>query len=236
MYKRQINYNENVGLVGESGCGKSTITRAILGLDPIINGKIILEGDEIKASNVSKNIRKKLQVVFQDPYGSFNPRHNVFKLISEPLYLEQSQISDYEKLNLVKELLERVGLNAEDHKKFIHEFSGGQRQRIAIARSLILKPKLIILDEAVSALDVSIRAQILDLLVELSESYGLSYLFISHDLSLVKSITSRVLVMKSGQIVESGNTKDIFNSPSHAYTKSLIASSPNLESSLRKLS
>ena len=231
-----INYNENVGLVGESGCGKSTITRAILGLDPIINGKIILEGDEIKASNVSKNIRKKLQVVFQDPYGSFNPRHNVLKLISEPLYLEQSQISDYEKLNLVKELLERVGLNVEDHKKFIHEFSGGQRQRIAIARSLILKPKLIILDEAVSALDVSIRAQILDLLVELSESYGLSYLFISHDLSLVKSITSRVLVMKSGQIVESGNTKDIFNSPSHAYTKSLIASSPNLESSLRKLS
>ena len=231
-----INYNENVGLVGESGCGKSTITRAILGLDPIINGKIILEGDEIKAFNVSKNIRKKLQVVFQDPYGSFNPRHNVLKLISEPLYLEQSQISDYEKLNIVKELLERVGLNAGDHKKFIHEFSGGQRQRIAIARSLILKPKLIILDEAVSALDVSIRAQILDLLVELSESYGLSYLFISHDLSLVKSITSRVLVMKSGQIVESGNTKDIFNSPSHAYTKSLIASSPNLDRSLRKLS
>ena len=231
-----INYNEYVGLVGESGCGKSTITRAILGLDPIIDGKIILEGDEIKAYNVTNNIRKKLQVVFQDPYGSFNPRHNVLKLISEPLYLEQTQISDYEKLNLVKELLEHVGLNAEDHKKFIHEFSGGQRQRIAIARSLILRPKLIILDEAVSALDVSIRAQILDLLVELSESYGLSYLFISHDLSLVKSITSRVLVMKSGQIVESGNTKDIFNSPSHAYTKSLIASSPNLESSLRKLS
>ena len=208
-----INYNEYVGLVGESGCGKSTITRAILGLDPIIDGKIILEGDEIKAYNVTNNIRKK----------------------SEPLYLEQSEISDYEKLNLVKELLEHVGLNAEDHKKFIHEFSGGQRQRIAIARSLILRPKLIILDEAVSALDVSIRAQILDLLVELSESYGLSYLFISHDLSLVKSITSRVLVMKSGQIVESGNTKDIFNSPSHAYTKSLIASSPNLDSSLRKL-
>ena len=202
-----INYNEYVGLVGESGCGKSTITRAILGLDPIIDGKIILEGDEIKAYNVTNNIRKKLQVVFQDPYGSFNPRHNVLKLISEPLYLEQSQISDYEKLNLVKELLEHVGLNAEDHKKFIHEFSGGQRQRIAIARSLILRPKLIILDEAVSALDVSIRAQILDLLVELSESYGLSYLFISHDLSLVKSITSRVLVMKSGQIVNQGIQK-----------------------------
>ena len=129
-------------------------------------------------------------------------------------------------INLDKYLLKECGSN----------YSGGQLQRIAIARSLILRPKLIILDEAVSALDVSIRAQILDLLVELSESYGLSYLFISHDLSLVKSITSRVLVMKSGQIVESGNTKDIFNSPSHAYTKSLIASSPNLESSLRKLS
>ena len=136
---------------------------------------------------------------------------------------------------MVKELLQRVGLKSNDYKKFIHEFSGGQRQRIAIARSLILKPKLIILDEAVSALDVSIRAQILDLLVELSESFGLSYLFISHDLSLVKSITSRVLVMKSGEIVESGKTDEIFNFPTHEYTKNLLESSPNLENALRNL-
>ena len=230
-----INYNENVGLVGESGCGKSTITRAILGLDPISSGKIFLENDEIRSEKVDNKIRKKVQVVFQDPFGSFNPRHNVLKLVSEPLYLENRKTSDTQKLDMVKELLQRVGLKPSDYKKFIHEFSGGQRQRIAIARSLILKPKLIILDEAVSALDVSIRAQILDLLVELSESFGLSYLFISHDLSLVKSITSRVLVMKSGEIVESGNTKEIFNSPTHQYTKNLLESSPNLENSIRNL-
>ena len=230
-----IKYNENVGLVGESGCGKSTITRAILGLDPISNGKIFLENDQIQVGKVDNDIRKKIQVVFQDPFGSFNPRHNVFKLISEPLYLQDSKLHLQERLDIVTGLLERVGLNKNDYKKYIHEFSGGQRQRIAIARSLILKPKLIILDEAVSALDVSIRAQILDLLVELSESFGLSYLFISHDLSLVKSITSRVLVMKSGEIVETGKTIDIFNNPSHQYTKTLIESSPNLENSLRKL-
>ena len=230
-----INYNENVGLVGESGCGKSTITRAILGLDPISNGKIFLENDEIRSEKVDNKIRKKVQVVFQDPFGSFNPRHNVLKLVSEPLYLDNLKISDTQKLDMVKALLQRVGLKSSDHKKFIHEFSGGQRQRIAIARSLILKPKLIILDEAVSALDVSIRAQILDLLVELSESFGLSYLFISHDLSLVKSITSRVLVMKSGEIVEAGNTKEIFNSPTHQYTKNLLESSPNLENAIRNL-
>ena len=230
-----INYNENVGLVGESGCGKSTITRAILGLDPISNGKIFLENDEIRSEKVDNKIRKKVQVVFQDPFGSFNPRHNVLKLVSEPLYLENLKTSDTQKLDMVKALLQRVGLKSSDYKKFIHEFSGGQRQRIAIARSLILKPKLIILDEAVSALDVSIRAQILDLLVELSESFGLSYLFISHDLSLVKSITSRVLVMRSGEIVEAGNTKEIFNSPSHQYTKNLLESSPNLENAIRNL-
>jgi len=230
-----INYNENVGLVGESGCGKSTITRAILGLDPISNGKIFLENDEIRSEKVDNKIRKKVQVVFQDPFGSFNPRHNVLKLVSEPLYLENLKTSDTQKLDMVKELLQRVGLKPSDYKKFIHEFSGGQRQRIAIARSLILKPKLIILDEAVSALDVSIRAQILDLLVELSESFGLSYLFISHDLSLVKSITSRVLVMRSGEIVEAGNTKEIFNSPSHQYTKNLLESSPNLENAIKNL-
>ena len=135
----------------------------------------------------------------------------------------------------MEDLLLRVRLKASDSKKYIHEFSGGQRQRIAIARSLIVKPKLIILDEAVSALDVSIRAQILDLLVELSEKFGLSYLFISHDLSLVKSITTKVLVMKSGEIVEAGKTADIFKFPKHEYTKTLLNSSPNLQKALKKL-
>ena len=217
-----INYNENVGLVGESGCGKSTITRAILGLDPIINGKIILEGDEIKAYNVPNKIRKKLQVVFQDPYGSFNPRHNVLKLISEPLYLEQSQISDYEKLNIVKELLERVGLNAEDHKKFIHEFSGGQRQRIAIARAMVLKPKLVILDEPTSALDRTVQFQIVQLLKQLQEKYALAYVFISHDLTVIRAMSHRVLVMKQGDIVESGHADQIFQDPKELYTRDLL--------------
>ena len=217
-----INYNEDVGLVGESGCGKSTITRAILGLDPIIDGKIILEGDEIKANNVTNNIRKKLQVVFQDPYGSFNPRHNVLKLISEPLYLEQSQISDYEKLNLVKELLERVGLNAEDHKKFIHEFSGGQRQRISIARALGLKPKLIVMDEPTSALDVSVQAQIVDLLRDVQKKYDLVYLFISHDLKVVKALAHHIVVMKEGLVIEQGEAASIFDNPQDIYTKELL--------------
>ena len=230
-----INYNENVGLVGESGCGKSTITRAILGLDPISQGKITLEADEIKAENVDNEIRKKIQVVFQDPFGSFNPRHNVFKLVSEPLFLQKEKVKEKEKYALVEDLLLRVGLKASDSKKYIHEFSGGQRQRIAIARSLIVKPKLIILDEAVSALDVSIRAQILDLLVELSENFGLSYLFISHDLSLVQSITTKVLVMKSGEIIEAGETADVFKFPKHEYTKTLLDSSPNLQKALKKL-
>ena len=230
-----INENENVGLVGESGCGKSTLTRAILGLEPISNGEIRLDGENIQTNKVQKNSRRKIQVVFQDPYGSFNPRHQVFKLISEPLYLLEKKVGDTEIREMVSHMLLSVGLDSKDGDKYIHEFSGGQRQRIAIARSLIIRPKLIILDEAVSALDVSIRSQILDLLVEISESFGLSYLFISHDLSLVKSITTKLLVMKSGKLVEYGKTLDIFNSPKNEYTKSLISAAPNLENALLKL-
>ena len=222
-------------MVGESGCGKSTLTRAILGLEPISNGEIRLDGENIQTNKVQKNSRRKIQVVFQDPYGSFNPRHQVFKLISEPLYLLEKKVGDTEIREMVSHMLLSVGLDSKDGDKYIHEFSGGQRQRIAIARSLIIRPKLIILDEAVSALDVSIRSQILDLLVEISESFGLSYLFISHDLSLVKSITTKLLVMKSGKLVEYGKTLDIFNSPKNEYTKSLISAAPNLENALLKL-
>ena len=230
-----VNSGENLGLVGESGCGKSTLTRVILGLDPISKGEIILDGTKISLGEVSRKSRKKMQVVFQDPYGSFNPRHKVGKLISEPLYLLDKALTEIETDILVLDILKDVGLNKEDKNKYIHEFSGGQRQRIAIARSLIIKPKLIILDEAVSALDVSIRAQILDLLVDLSKKFGLSYLFISHDLSLVKSFTDRIIVMKSGKIVEYGKTLDIFKSPKNEYTKSLIAATPNLDRAIKKL-
>ena len=224
---------ENLGLVGESGCGKSTLTRAILALDPIQGGKIEVHGEEISTdANMSRRIRRHMQVVFQDPYSSFNPRHRVGRLIAEPFHLLDSPPVDA--AERVATALSRVGLAPEDADRYIHQFSGGQRQRIAIARALIIEPDLIILDEAVSALDVSIRAQILDLLAELSDRLDLSYLFISHDLGVVRAITDRVLIMKDGRIVEEGRTEDIFNAPAHPYTRQLIAAAPDVKTALEE--
>ncbi len=221
---------ENLGLVGESGCGKSTLTRAILGLEPLQGGEIRAFGTPV-GPRMPKSQRAKIQVVFQDPYGSFNPRWKVVRLVAEPFHLlENAHLNRRER---VAEALESVGLCADDMDKFIHEFSGGQRQRIAIARALILRPKLIVLDEAVSALDVSIRAQILDLLADLSKRFQLSYLFISHDLGVVRSITDRVLVMKAGEIVEEGPTEQLFSNPTHPYTRQLIAATPRLPDDLK---
>ena len=197
-----IKNGERVGLVGESGCGKSTLTRAILGLEPIYKGEINVDNQNILKA--TSNTRKNIQVVFQDPYGSFNPRHKVSTLLKEPFYLIKDSPEAKNIENKIDKVLEDVGLSATDKNKYIHEFSGGQRQRIAIARALIIKPKLVIFDEAVSALDVTIRAQILDLIAELAGEYGLSYLFISHDLSVIRSITDRCLVMKDGKIIEGG--------------------------------
>jgi len=173
-------------------------------------------------------------VVFQDPYGSFNPRHKVARLVAEPFHLLESEPKGAARRQAVEDALVEVGMHPDDADKYIHEFSGGQRQRIAIARALIIKPDLIILDEAVSALDVSIRAQILDLLADLSSRLNLSYLFISHDLSVVRSVTDRVMVMKSGEIVEHGETEEVFTNPQHEYTKTLIAAAPNLHDALAK--
>lgn len=232
-----IQQGESLGLVGESGCGKSTLTRAILGLEEVQEGEILIEGTPVFSGHeVQRSVRRKMQVVFQDPYGSFNPRHRVARLVSEPFHLLDTQPSSAARAEAVAEALESVGLDGSDGRKYIHEFSGGQRQRIAIARALIIKPKLIVLDEAVSALDVSIRAQILDLLADLSDRFGLTYLFISHDLSVVRSITDRVLVMKAGQIVEEGQTEAVFDNPQHAYTKSLIEAAPSLPELPAKLS
>jgi peptide/nickel transport system ATP-binding protein len=218
-----------LGLVGESGCGKSTLTRAILGLEPVQGGSITLGGDPVfGAGRPNLSVRRRMQVVFQDPYGSFNPRHRVARLITEPFHLLETRPSAPERNNRVAEALTAVGLSPDDAQKYPHQFSGGQRQRIAIARALIIRPELIVFDEAVSALDVSVRAQILDLIADLCGQYDLTYLFISHDLSVVRTITDQVMVMKSGKIVEHGATEDVFANPQHPYTRTLIDAAPTL--------
>ena len=219
-----LHEGESLGLVGESGCGKSTLTRAILGLDPLQAGQITLAG-RATGPHMARRDRAGVQVVFQDPYGSFNPRHRVERLVAEPFHLT-GRPDDWRAR--VAESLREVGLSPDDRHKFIHEFSGGQRQRIAIARALIIRPALIVLDEAVSALDVRVRAQVLDLLAALRESHRLAYLFISHDLSVVRNVTSRVLVMQSGRIVEDGPTEQVFTDPAHEYTQRLITATPQI--------
>ena len=225
----RIHKGERLGLVGESGCGKSTLARAILGLSPVDNGNILLDDEPVfRANKPNILIRHKMQIVFQDPFRSFNPRHRVDRLISEPFHLLPQSPSGRERYDILSTVLRAVGLHPEDAQKYIHEFSGGQRQRIAIARAIVTQPELILFDEAVSALDVSVRAAILDLLADLCHKYNLTYLFISHDLNVVKSITDRVLVMKAGKIVERGPTDIVLTRPDHPYTKELISAAPQL--------
>ena len=231
----EIKRGESLGLVGESGCGKSTLTRAILGLEAIQGGEIILDGAPLFTDGqINRVARRKRQVVFQEPSRSCHPRWKVSRLITEPFHLLDNPPRGLAMETAVDQALKSVGLSADDKRKHIHEFSGGQRQRIAIARALITRPELIILDEAVSALDVSVRAQVLDLLAELSQKHGLTYLFISHDLSVVRTITDRVLVMKSGEIVEAGETDTVFDTPQHPYTQALIAAAPRLPDDLKE--
>ncbi len=221
-----LHRGERLGLVGESGCGKSTLTRAILGLEPAQRGEILLDGARVTTGSL--DLRRRMQVVFQDPFGSFNPRHRVARLITEPFHLLADPPRGDARAQVIAEALTAVGLSPGDAKRYIHEFSGGQRQRIAIARALIIKPELILFDEALSALDVSVRAQILDLIAALCRARALTYLFVSHDLGVVRSVTDRVLVMQAGQVVEHGRTEAVFTKPQHPYTTKLLEAAPKL--------
>ena len=223
----EVRAGECVGLVGESGCGKSTLAGAILGLVTPTRGSISINGIPLRPGSADRmRLARTVQMVFQDPYASLNPRRTVGELLASPLRLhglgDAAEIRDR-----VTGVLSRVGLRPEHATRYPHEFSGGQRQRIGIARALILEPKLIICDEPVSALDVSIRAQIINLLVELTESLGLATLMISHDLSVVEHMCDRVAVMYLGRIVESGPWQRIFEKPSHPYTRALMAAIPD---------
>ncbi|MEM1102685.1 MAG: dipeptide ABC transporter ATP-binding protein [Pseudomonadota bacterium] len=227
---------ERVGLIGESGSGKSTLMRAILGLEPLQSGRILLGGQDLAAARGAalRALRRKVQVVFQDPAGAFNPRMRVERLVAEPLHLLDAPLTRAARRARVEEALRRVQLAPADADKHPHQFSGGQRQRLAIARALIVEPELILFDEAVTALDVSTRAQILHLLAELSATLNVAYLFISHDLAVVRAITDRALVMRAGRIVEEGATADVMNAPKSDYAKALLAATPSLEAALKK--
>jgi peptide/nickel transport system ATP-binding protein len=221
---------ERVGLVGESGSGKSSLLRVLLALEQPQSGQVLLDRHDFAGARGAqlRRLRRRVQVVFQDPSGSFDPRFRVERIVAEPLGLLDAPLSTAERRARVQRALEAVGLEPGHADRYPHQFSGGQRQRIAIARALVVEPAVIALDEAVSALDVSVRAQILELLSDLSDRLGLGYLFVSHDLSVVRAVTERVLVMQAGRIVEEGPTEQVFTAPQHPYTAQLLAATPRL--------
>lgn len=222
-----IRRGETLGLVGESGCGKSTLGRTILKLIPMTSGQVLYEGRDIAACDKKQmwEMRKKMQIIFQDPYSSLNPRMTVFDLVSAPLQVYGIGTREEQK-EMVISILNDVGLDKQYLNRFPHEFSGGQRQRIGIARALILNPEFVVCDEAVSALDVSVRAQVLNLMQKMQKKKNLTYLFISHDLSVVRHVSDRVAVMYLGSVVEVGKKQELYASPKHPYTQALLSAIP----------
>ena len=225
----ELHAGRSLGIVGESGSGKSTLARLVMALEAPTQGRVLLDGEDLHAltPQALRAVRARMQMVFQDPYGSLDPRRKVGQTVAEPLAVLHGA-SRQEQRARASEVLEAVGLRAADLDKYPHEFSGGQRQRIAIARALITRPKLIVADEPVSALDVSVQAQVLNLMQDLQDGFGVTYLFISHDLSVVDLVCDEVIVLEGGRIVEQGDPDRIFQRPQHPYTQRLLAAVPGL--------
>ena len=226
-----LDAGRTLAVVGESGCGKSTLARVVTMIEPPTGGALTLDGRRIEAGATMSaaeraGLRATVQIVFQDPYGSLNPRHTIGRILEEPLVINRPTLSATEREARARETLVVTGLRPEHYDRYPHMFSGGQRQRIAIGRALMLEPRVLVLDEPVSALDLSIQSQVLNLLVDLQERLGLAYLFISHDLSVVRHMADDVLVMYLGRVVETGPASEVFASPRHPYTKALLSATP----------
>ncbi len=223
-----IGAGETLGVVGESGCGKSTLARILIGLDRPTSGQVLFEGTDVATLSRAgrKQLRREVQLVMQDPYTSLDPRMTAEQILAEPFDIHRDARRSVNVAERVRELLEMVGLNPDHARRYPHEFSGGQRQRIGIARALALRPRVVVCDEPVSALDVSIQAQVINLLAELQQQFGLSYVFIAHDLSVVRQVADRIAVMYLGRIVEDGTCDEVFADPEHPYTQALLSAAP----------
>ncbi|OOY05175.1 dipeptide transport system ATP-binding protein [Thioclava sp. ES.031] len=222
-----LEQGKTLAIVGESGCGKSTLARILTLIDPANSGDLYIQGEkiDIKETKVTSALRAKVQIVFQNPYSSLNPRQKVGEVLTEPLIIN-TDIPAKERRKRAEEMLEKVGLERQHYNRYPHMFSGGQRQRIAIARALMLNPQILVLDEPVSALDLSVQAQVLNLLKDLQDEFDLSYIFVSHDLSVVRYFADEVMVMNAGEVVEYASRDQIFANPQHEYTKTLLAATP----------